>query len=78
MLYLQTFKYRKWNQPEVLQSGVNIIGILPGKHWGTSLDKPFLLTTYWDVEGAIAEDYGSGLAAMVETVRVLMKDQTYR
>ena len=50
VLYLQTFQYKRWNNPNIQESGVNIVGILPGHHWETSIDKPLIISTYWDIE----------------------------
>ena len=50
VLYLQTFQYNKWNSPGIQESGVNIVGILPGHHWGMSSDRPVIISTYWDIE----------------------------
>ena len=49
VLYLQTFQYYKWNDPLSLQSGVNIIGVLPGQKWRTSGDKPVIVSSHWDI-----------------------------
>ena len=59
-------------------SGVNLIGILPGSHWGTSKDKVLIIGTNWDIQGDKAGDHGSGLASLLEISRVLMADQSYK
>ena len=97
VLYLQTFQYKKWDRPNIQESGVNVVGILPGKYWRQSQDKPLVISTYWDIQvwiviswysfsnkltcyfqGAESEDYGSNLAMMMETVRILMLDPSYK
>jgi len=78
VLYLQTFNYKKWNLQNIEDSGVNVIGVLPGKNWQYSTDKILVVTTYWDIQGATVSDNGGGLALMMEAVRVLMLDPGYR
>ena len=55
MLYLQTFQYYKWNNPIILESGVNIIGIMPGLNWATKQDRPLLVSSFWDIKVRITD-----------------------
>ena len=59
------------------ESGVNIIGILPGLHWESPDDRPVIVSSHWDIEAESEED-GAGLASILEIVRVLMVDQAFR
>ena len=38
----------------------------------------FYYTYIFNAKGSQAEDYGSGLAVMIETVRILMLDSSYK
>ena len=55
------------------ESGTNVIGIIPGKHFRTDKDFPIILGAHWDVVANTSgmNDNGSGVTAMLETLRVL-------
>ena len=53
--------------------GTNMIGILPGKFWGTSKDQILVVGAHWDTvenTGGL-DDNGSGVAALLEIARAL-------
>ncbi len=35
-------------QTPIVESGTNLIGILPGKYWNTEHDKPIIVGAHWD------------------------------
>ncbi|XP_078595036.1 uncharacterized protein LOC144872594 [Branchiostoma floridae x Branchiostoma japonicum] len=53
--------------------GVNVLGLWPGRYFMTKQDKPVLLTAHYespyDMSGV--EDNGSGLAALLESARLI-------
>lgn len=53
--------------------GTNVVAMLPGTRWGTSADLPVVVGAHMDtVEGSPGmDDNGSGMAAMLETARIL-------
>ncbi|KAI0222530.1 hypothetical protein LSAT2_026233 [Lamellibrachia satsuma] len=54
--------------------GVNIIYVLPGAQWGSSSDKLLVVVANYDTansETPGVDDNGSGMAALLETARVL-------
>jgi len=53
--------------------GANIIGIIKGKEWGTSSDRPVLVGAHWDTVNFTpgTDDNGSGVAAMLEAARAI-------
>ena len=59
------------------ETGVNIIGILPGLNWESREDRPIIVSAHWDIESE-SEENGAGLASILEIVRVLMMDPSYR
>ena len=59
------------------ETGGNIIGILPGIHWASGEDRPTIVAAHWDIESESEED-GRGLASILEIVRVLMIDPSFR
>ncbi|XP_042231081.1 uncharacterized protein LOC121872395 [Homarus americanus] len=64
-------EYILWyNEP---MEGKNIIGILPGRLWGTPEDTPMVLGAHLDTVAGTPglNDNGSGLSALVEVARVL-------
>ncbi len=52
---------------------MNIIGILPGRYFATSRDRPLIVVAHWDVvhDTTGFNDNGSGLEALLESARVL-------
>ena len=53
--------------------GANILGIIPGKHWNTTLDRPIVIGAHWDTVTTSPgfDDNGSGMAALLEAATVL-------
>ncbi|XP_035676691.1 uncharacterized protein LOC118415887 isoform X2 [Branchiostoma floridae] len=53
--------------------GVNVVGLWPGRYFMTPQDRPFMLTAHYespyDMSGV--EDNGSGLAALLESARLI-------
>ena len=49
---------------------MNLVGILPGRHWGTARDRVTLVGAHWDtVESSPGYyDNGSGVVAMLEVI----------
>ncbi|CAH1266417.1 Hypp3365 [Branchiostoma lanceolatum] len=60
--------------------GKNVIGTLPGRHTGTSADRPVLLAAHYDTvrdsPGVI--DNGSGMAALLESARLITSQQCHK
>ncbi|KAI0222528.1 hypothetical protein LSAT2_026231 [Lamellibrachia satsuma] len=59
---------------ESFSDGVNIIYVLPGAQWGSSSDKLLVVVANYDTansETPGVDDNGSGMAALLETARVL-------
>ena len=53
--------------------GNNILGLLPGRHWGTVRDRVVVVGAHWDTvrhTGGL-DDNGSGAAALLELARAL-------
>ena len=52
-----------------------MIGIYPGEKFGSSEDKMIIVGAHWDTTGFTdgLNDNGSGVAAMIETVRALVE-----
>ena len=48
--------------------GTNIVGILPGKNWGSPADRPIIVGAHWDSVSNTTgfDDNGSGVAVMLE------------
>ena len=67
-------------QSNVLINGTNIIGVFPGRNWNTLLDKPIIVGAHWDVVANTSgfNDNGSGMAALLETVRVIMSAECFQ
>ena len=55
--------------------GTNIIGVIPGRHWSTPLDRPLVVGAHWDSYEMTPglNDNGSGILALLETARLLSK-----
>jgi len=71
----QTFKPQQLSNPygEDTPRGSNMIGILPGKMWGTPDDRILVVGAHWDTvknTGGL-DDNGSGVAAILELARAL-------
>ena len=65
---------------KLYESGANIMGILPGKHFYTADDKPVLIGAHWDVIANTTgfNDNGSGVVAMLEVMRVLAQAKCFK
>jgi len=71
----QRFEYGFPNAPKDKRfSGVNVVGVLPGRRWGTPEDQVTVIGAHWDtVPGSPGVgDNGSGLAALLEITRMLV------
>ena len=51
------------------------MAVIPGRHWGTALDRPLVIGAHWDTFEATPgfNDNGSGVLALLETARILAK-----
>ena len=60
--------------------GTNIIGILPGRHWGSNKDRLYVLGAHWDtVPNSVGfDDNSSGVAAVLEVARMLSSSKCDR
>ncbi|KAK2708538.1 hypothetical protein QYM36_014220 [Artemia franciscana] len=71
----QTYEPHQYPEifPEKIPKGINIIGVLPGRRWGTKDDEIILLAAHWDtVEGSNGmDDNGSGVSVVLEVARAL-------
>ena len=54
--------------------------MFPGKNWNTLFDKPIIVGAHWDVVANTTgfNDNGSGMAALLETVRVIMSAKCFK
>lgn len=54
-------------------TGVNIIGVIRGTEWGSTLDRPVVIGAHWDTVNFTpgTDDNGSGVAAMLEAARAI-------
>ena len=61
------------------QLGGNIIGVLPGAHWGSALDAPIIVGAHWDTvpDSPGFDDNGSGVAALLEVASVLARSKCF-
>lgn len=68
------------NGPLRLESGFNIIGLIPGRYYNTSLDRILVIGAHWDTYGNSPgfDDNGSGVSAMLEAARVLAAASCYQ
>jgi Zn-dependent M28 family amino/carboxypeptidase len=73
---ISTFQYGKspyvlYSQEKIYESGINVVGMLPGSFFGDSRDRPIVLAAHWDVVANTSgyNDNGSGVAAMLEVAR---------
>merc|ERR1719195_19522 len=74
----QSFEYGFPNAPKDQRfSGVNVVGVLPGRRWGTPEDQVTVIGAHWDtVPGSPGVgDNGSGLAALLEIARLLVEER---
>ena len=63
----------KWPQ----ESGVNLVGVLPGSRWGSAEDQVLVVGSSWHLGPPATRDLGSGLAALLEVARVVMADNKF-
>ena len=59
------------------ESGVNLVGVLPGSRWGSSKDRVLIVGSSWHLGPPATRDLGSGLAALLEVARVVMADNDF-
>jgi len=74
----QTFEYGFPNAPKDQRlRGVNVVGVLPGRRWGSPEDQVTVIGAHWDtVPGSPGVgDNGSGLAALLEIARLLVEER---
>jgi len=74
----QTFEYGFPNAPKDKRlRGVNVVGVLPGRRWGSPEDQVTIIGAHWDtVPGSPGVgDNGSGLAALLEIARLLVEER---
>jgi len=66
-----------WDDGAEISEGSNIIGIFPGEKYGTREDKVLVVGAHWDTTGFTDgyNDNGSGVAAMIEIARALVKSK---
>jgi len=66
-----------WDDGADITEGSNIIGIYPGTNYGTREDKILVVGAHWDTTGFTDgyNDNGSGVAAMIEVARALVKSK---
>ena len=62
------------------QQGYNIVGVIPGKYYNTSLDRILVVGAHWDTYGLSPgfNDNGSGMASLLEIARVLAQASCYK
>ena len=58
--------------------GTNIMGVLPGRMWGTAGDRVLVVGAHWDTVANTGglDDNGSGVAAMLELGNVIICQQS--
>jgi len=74
----QTFEYGFPDAPKDQRiRGVNVVGVLPGRRWGSPEDQVTVIGAHWDtVPGSPGVgDNGSGLAALLEIARLLVEER---
>ncbi|XP_037078182.1 uncharacterized protein LOC119099179 isoform X2 [Pollicipes pollicipes] len=56
--------------------GVNVVGVLPGRRWGTAGDRMLIVGAHYDTvpHSPGFDDNGSGVAAMLEAARALSEN----
>lgn len=66
-----------WDDGADISEGSNIIGIYPGTNYGTREDKILVIGAHWDTTGFTDgyNDNGSGVAAMIDVARALVKSK---
>jgi len=66
-----------WDDGADISEGSNIIGIYPGTNYGTREDKILVVGAHWDTTGFTDgyNDNGSGVAAMIDVARALVKSK---
>ncbi|XP_063885266.1 LOW QUALITY PROTEIN: uncharacterized protein LOC135113698 [Scylla paramamosain] len=64
-------EYLLWYSQAI--EGINVVGVLPGRHWGTAADEPLVVGAHLDTvpDTPGLDDNGSGLASMLEVARTL-------
>ena len=55
-------------------NGTNIIGMFPGKFWGTQQDNPLIIGAHWDTTETTVgfNDNGSCVTVVLESARILV------
>jgi len=74
----QSFEYGFPDAPKDKRiRGVNVVGVLPGRRWGSPEDEVTVIGAHWDtVPGSPGVgDNGSGLAAILEIARLLVEER---
>lgn len=72
-LFKAYFFIPKPNGPPKKESGFNIVGLIPGRYFNTSMDRILVIGAHWDTYGQSPglDDNGSGVSAMLEAARIL-------
>ena len=60
-------------------NGTNIIGMFPGKFWGTQQDNPLIIGAHWDTTETTVgfNDNGSGVTVVLEIARILVSCENF-
>lgn len=61
------------------QMGANVIGVIPGRNWGTPIDRPLIIGAHWDAvpNSPGYNDNGSGVSVLLEVASTLMRTKCF-
>jgi len=70
--FIEQLHLHEEGSPDDVQ-GFNLVGLLPGKNWGTSRDEIVVIAAHWDTRPDTAgfNDNGAGVAAVLEVARMM-------